>query len=95
MAKKVELRLFGTFEAIVDGETITRFEAATARGLLAYLAMRPGQPVSRELLARLLWGLDAGPTGLTNLRSSIRRVHSALGDEESDQHALVSDRNAV
>lgn len=95
VARQLKIRLFGTFEAIVDGEAATRFEAATARGLLAYLSMRPQQPMVREMLARLLWGLDAGPTGLTNLRSAIRRLRSALGDEESSQPILWVGREAL
>jgi predicted ATPase/DNA-binding SARP family transcriptional activator len=75
----LRIHLFGAFQVLSRASTLTQFEAATARGLLAYLAMHPDHPQSREELADLLWA-DAGGSNLTNLRSALRRVREALGE---------------
>jgi predicted ATPase/DNA-binding SARP family transcriptional activator len=93
--KQLHLRLFGAFEVYLDGAPVTQFEAATARGLLAYLAVERAHPQPRTNLATLLWGFDAGATGMTNLRSSLRRVRSALGDEGDDPAHLQVAQDAI
>jgi DNA-binding SARP family transcriptional activator len=80
--RQLRLYLFGPFQASIDGVPVHQFEAATARGLLAYLATNAERPQSRERLAALLWNPDAGSSGLTNLRSALRRVRVALDDQE-------------
>jgi DNA-binding SARP family transcriptional activator len=80
--RQLRLHLFGPFQASIDGIPVRQFEAATARGLLAYLAINAGRPHSRESLAALLWNPDAGSSGLTNFRSALRRVRVALDDQE-------------
>lgn len=53
---KLDLRLFGGFEArTVDGAPLS-FPTKKARALLAYLAIHPGKGHSRSSLAGLLWG---------------------------------------
>ena len=81
LSHKFQLRLFGSFELQLDGVVIQQFEANTARGLLAYLAIEGDQPQPRAALAALLWGADTDTTGLTNLRSCLRRLRNALGGE--------------
>lgn len=68
---------------------VTEFEALSARALLAYLAVERGHRHSRASLATLLWGDDAGATALTSLRSSLRRVRNALGDEDGSPFVLT------
>jgi WD40 repeat protein/DNA-binding SARP family transcriptional activator len=79
--RQLRLHLFGPFQASIDGMPVHQFEAATARGLLAYLAINAERPHSRESLAALLWNPDAGSSGLTNFRSALRRVRVALDDQ--------------
>ncbi|CAN5862685.1 NB-ARC domain-containing protein [soil metagenome] len=81
LSHKLQLRLFGAFELQLDGVVIQQFEANTARGLLAYLAIEGDQPHPRVALAALLWGVDSDAPGLTNLRSCLRRLRNALGGE--------------
>lgn len=80
--RRLHLRLFGPFAVTLDETAVTAFEALSARALLAYLAVGRGQSYSRASLATLLWGPDADATGLTNLRSCLRRLRGALGDGE-------------
>lgn len=86
--RRLHLRLFGPFAATLGETAVTEFEALSARALLAYLAIERGHSQPRASLAALLWGPNAGATGLTNLRSCLRRVRSALGDGD-DQPPLL------
>lgn len=52
-AEKLHIRLLGTFE--VRGEQLLRFPRRASVALVAYLALRPGRPVAREVLAEALW----------------------------------------
>lgn len=84
-----QIYLFGSFEVKLAAATPTHFETASARALLAYLVFHRQQPQARERLATLLWGADAGVTGLTNLRSCVRRVRSALDELEATPTSLL------
>jgi DNA-binding SARP family transcriptional activator len=102
MAERLVLRLLGPFAAEVDEQPVIRFEAATARALVAYLATHRRQPQLRAHLAAVLWGIDVERTGLTNLRSSLRRVRNALdaadaAEPEGDNgiSCLLTDRETV
>ncbi len=81
--KQLHLHLFGRFAVMLDETVITEFESLSARALLAYLAVERSHSHARPTLARLLWGLDAGATGLTNLRSCLRHVRNALEEAAS------------
>lgn len=93
---KAQIYLFGAFEVKLDATTPIHFETTSARALLAYLIFHTQQPQPRERLAALLWGSEAETTGLTNLRSCVRRVRSALGDSEETGHPfLYVERDSV
>ena len=74
----LHIHLFRTFEVSLEGLPVARFEADTARALLAYLAAQPGAAIQRETLAALLWDAQDTATALTNLRSALRRIRTAL-----------------
>lgn len=95
MAKRLVLRLLGAFEAEADGQPVTHFEASSARALLAYLATHRKSPQMRSHLATLLWGIDAETTGLTNLRSALRRVRNAVDSDAAQVSCLLTDRETV
>lgn len=63
------------------------------RAMLAYLALQPGRPQSRERLAALLWGRVAEPQARMNLRQTLsvvrRELHAAGGGR------LLSDADGV
>ena len=52
---RLRVRLFGTFQVIVDEAAVSGFASDKVRALLAYLAVEAGQPQRREKLAGLLW----------------------------------------
>ncbi len=95
MAERLVLRLLGAFVAEADGQPVTHFEASSARALLAYLATHRKSPQMRSHLAALLWGIDAEATGLTNLRSAVRRVRNAVDVDGAQPSCLLTDREIV
>ena len=53
-AKRIEIKTFGNFEILVDGETLS-FRRAKSKELLAYLVDQQGQGVSRSEIHTALW----------------------------------------
>jgi predicted ATPase/DNA-binding SARP family transcriptional activator len=75
-----QLRLYflGPFRLALDGEFLSGITSAKIRSLLAYLAMEPGRPFSRESLAELLWPDRPPGTAAQNLRQSLSRLGKAI-----------------
>ena len=69
---RVRLRCWGDL-AIVDDATGTDLQprGRKARALLAYLALHPGRPVSRERLTGLLWGDRPDIQARASLRQAV------------------------
>lgn len=84
----LDLQVLGYPQATLDGRTV---DLALKRGLalLVYLA-EARAPVSREVLADLLWPEADGEAARTRLRRTLHRVRTALGIE-----AIVGDRASV
>lgn len=72
------LRLLGGFELRRGGRP-TAVGSRKARALLAYLAMRRGQPVARDGLTALLWPDTAPAAGRQSLRQALLLLRRALG----------------
>jgi DNA-binding SARP family transcriptional activator len=72
----LRLELLGDFRLIAGGNLVT-ISAKKAQALLAYLAVRPAQLVSRDKIAALLWG-SFGPE---QARQSLRQMLSTLRRE--------------
>jgi DNA-binding SARP family transcriptional activator len=70
----VHLTLLGSFRARLGDGRVIPVRRRKARALLAYLAMRPGEPQPREKLIALLWG-DADPG---HARHSLRQTLTVL-----------------
>ncbi len=81
---RVEVRLFGGFDVRVDGQPATRFESQKVRGLLAYLIVRRGTPVSREELAALFWPEQGAATSRSSLRQALYNLRSTLAPSPPD-----------
>ena len=74
------ISLLGPFQVTRDGEPVTGFQSATARALLAYLAMHARVPSPPETLAGQLWAHPPHPEALGNLRVALSRLRKAIGD---------------
>jgi DNA-binding SARP family transcriptional activator len=81
----VRLELLGDFRLLSRG-TLATVSAKKAQALLAYLAVKPSQQVSRDKIATLLWGSVAPEQARQSLRqmlSTLRRELKLLADDES------------
>lgn len=94
---RLEISLLGPFRVVLDGQPITRFEADTARALLAYLALHPDAPCRRETLATLLWPDQPEAESRHNLRQALSRLRHALGDHKAgnDPPFLCTTRKTI
>ncbi len=72
------ITLFGGVRIENGAEVITRFRSQNIAGVLAYLALKPGQSYSREHLGELFWP-DADPSAArTNLRTALASLRRQL-----------------
>jgi DNA-binding SARP family transcriptional activator len=75
----LEIRLFGPFEARVNGEPLPRLRSRKTRWLLGLLALRAGREMERLWLAFHLWPDSPESAAMTSLRSSLKDLRQALG----------------
>ena len=52
---QLAIKLLGSFQVNLDGNSVTKFESNKVRALLAYLAVESGTAHSREKLTDLFW----------------------------------------
>ena len=83
VSQPLSLRLLGGFEATGSDGRPLELGARKARALLAYLALRPGIPCTRESLAGLLWGGIPDSRARNNLRQVLFAVRQAFGDADA------------
>jgi len=77
------LRLFGPFEAHVEGVPLPPVRSRKILWALALLTLRNGRPVDREWLARTLWPETDLTQALANLRPALSALRTALGTQAS------------
>ncbi|MCP4540540.1 MAG: tetratricopeptide repeat protein [Chloroflexi bacterium] len=92
---RLEIALLGAFQVSKDGKLVTRFETAPARALLIYLALHPGIPFRREVLADLLWPDQPRSEALHALRQTLNRLRRAIGSRESAPSFLQITRQTI
>ncbi|MFQ5773858.1 MAG: BTAD domain-containing putative transcriptional regulator [Kiloniellaceae bacterium] len=81
MTTHYTLRLFGGFR-LEDGDgTPVRIPLRKGEALLAYLACAPGEPVSREKLAALLWSERDDRRARQNLRQVLHALSRAVAGQ--------------
>jgi TolB-like protein/Flp pilus assembly protein TadD len=76
---------FGDFELDLDGCVLTRGGRAVAlerrpTEVLCMLASAPGQVVTREAVARQIWGAASGVDADMGINTAMRKIRAALGD---------------
>ncbi len=76
----LELRLFGSFEA-VDGDRRLALGGAKQRAVLAVLAIRRGEVVSADRLIDSIWGESPPATAAKTLQVYVSHLRKALGPD--------------
>ena len=85
----LDVQLLGKFEIRRDGQVI-EIPLRPAQSLLAYLLLNADKSVRREKLAGLLWPDSDEAGARNNLRQTLWRLRSVIGDDY-----FVTDRVAV
>jgi DNA-binding SARP family transcriptional activator len=88
MGVVLQMRLFGPFELRSDGAPVT-LTSSRAQSLLAYLALRGGQPQRRDRLAYLLWPDSTDRQARTNLRHVLHTLRAAIPDADRHLHTTT------
>lgn len=91
----LEILPFGPFQARLDGEEISAFKSQKVRFLLAYIAMEPGRPYSREALAALLWPDYPEQEARSNLRYALYNLRQSIQDHKAKPPFLVIERETI
>ena len=92
---RLEIRLLGPLEVILDGEQVTGFESNKVRLLVAYLAVETGRPQPREKLASLLWPDWPQKSALSNLRYALSDLRKNIGDRKAEPPFLNISRESI
>ena len=79
----LKISLFGGFRAQFDSGEKLQVSTKKAQALLAYLAMKPGQPQPRDKIATLLWGDTGEEQARHSLRQTLVGLRKALSSAES------------
>src|ERR1700685_3738267 len=75
----LDLRLFGPFEALVDGEPLAPLRSRKGKWLLAILALHRDTPLDRDWLSGQLWPDATESHAVYSLRRSLADLRAALG----------------
>src|SRR5438046_8418459 len=81
------IRLFGPFEAWVNGVPLSRLRSRKGHSLLALLILRGGREAERSWLVGMLWPESPESSALANLRSSLKDLRRALGGQAWRLHS--------
>lgn len=77
----LRLNIFGPFRAADALGSEIPVKSRKARALLAYLALPPGKPRSREQVMALLWSDRGDQQARASLRQALSGLRKDLGDE--------------
>jgi TolB-like protein/Flp pilus assembly protein TadD len=90
---RLSLTLFAGFGLHDPAGASVRLPTRNARALLAFLAVQPGQPQSREKLMALLWGERSDKQARHSLNQTLVHIRKAVPG--TDDRTLDSDRESV
>jgi DNA-binding SARP family transcriptional activator len=91
----MRLELLGDL-LIRDGDgSLATIGAKKSQALLAYLAMKPAQHVSREKLAGLLWSSTGPDQARQSLRQTLSTIRKELSQIAPDQKILIEESDLL
>jgi len=86
----LNLELLGDFRLRTESGTLVTISARKSQAMLAYLAVKPGQLVSRDKMAGLLWSSTAPEQARQSLRQTLSTMRRELA-AVSSQKILVEE----
>src|SRR5262245_18180339 len=78
----LEIRLFGPFDARVQGKPLPTLRSKKGKWILALLALRHDREVARDWLAGTLWPESDESQTFANLRKTLYDLRAALGEQD-------------
>ena len=76
------IRLFGKFSAEMNGRRLSGLDGGKLQELFCYLLLNRRRPLSREVLAALLWGDSPTAQSKKYLRQALWQLQTALSLSE-------------
>jgi len=92
---KLTIKLFGPFQAELDGQPLSDFRSDKVRALLAYLAVSSQRPWSRSFLADLFWSDYPEESAQSNLSNSLWNLRSVIGDIHNRSEFIILNRSTL
>ena len=92
---RLSLTLLGDFQARLGPGPPLRLRTRKTQALLAYLALPPGQPHSRDKLAALLWGDRSQPQARSRFRETLFALRRALAPADPPCLTLTGETVAL
>jgi len=88
----IKIQTLGSFDVVIDNESVKRWRAGKARNLLQFLLLRPGRVVPRDVLYETLWpNLGVPRSSLKVAVHTLRNILNSTGaDEGSSKLQIVT-----
>src|SRR5437870_12611350 len=91
----LRLELLGDLQIRAGNGTLATISAKKAQALLAYLAVKPSQRVSREKIASLLWSSTGPDQARQSLRQTLSPLRKELGQLSPDAQVLIEENDLL
>jgi DNA-binding SARP family transcriptional activator len=88
---QLRLDLLGDFQMRSQSGALITLSAKKSLALLAFLAMKPDQRVSRDKMAGLLWSSTGPEQARQSLRQTLSNLRKELSQISSDQKILIEE----
>ncbi|MDT8381598.1 MAG: BTAD domain-containing putative transcriptional regulator [Brevefilum sp.] len=92
---KLSIRLFGPFQAELDGESLEDFRSDKVRGLLAFLSVESHRPWTRSYLADLLWTDLSEIKAQSNLSNALWNLRSVIEDDQKGTEFIIVEKTSL
>jgi DNA-binding SARP family transcriptional activator len=86
----LDIRLFGGVQVFLNGQGVGPFPTRWASGLLAYLALKNGKLLHRDVLAALFWPEEPDQRARKSLRNALWRLRSLIEPPGIPQGAFLT-----
>lgn len=91
----LRLELLGDLQIRAGDGTLATISAKKAQALIAYLAVKPAQRVSREKIAALLWSSTGPDQARQSLRQTLSMLRKELTTILGDPRALIDENDLL
>jgi DNA-binding SARP family transcriptional activator len=92
---RIRLELLGDLRIRTGDGALAAITAKKAQALLAYLAVKPAQRVSREKIATLLWSSTGPDQARQSLRQTLSTLRKDLAASLGDARALIDENDLL